>query len=831
MKRFLFLVLPFIPFLTAAQYSNPTFMMESFDISLEGVETGDLDNDGQTDLVFSFIEGISWSKNIDDNGKWSTNQHIDNYESYERSIKLANLDGDDFLDIVVIQEGSGESFLIWYKNNGNGSFSSPIQIDLVDDNLFGSRRLSLDISDMDNDGDIDIVAAYAMADEELDVVKWYENINASGVFTPHIISTSVNQPWHVQLVQANSDNLKDIILSAEGDSLLLFTGNGQNNYLQQTVAYPGLKINSLTTGDFDGDGDKDIIGGQWTGKIILYENLNNQGIFSNEITLLEEGGGPYLVFVKDIDRDSDLDILFTGPNSGKVAYIKNQDGMGNFSTPIEIANDITGGPQNGFAFFDMDSDQDLDLIATGNYWNQFRIYENMDGDFIFDQSLNMAPSAENRSVKIGDIDGDNYLDMIVTDANEPFYLSWLRYNVELNLYEKPIALPFDESFGYEVDELLIFDTNNDGTNDIIYRKYENDYLIVLSNSEGGNFTPSDTLEVVPDLFLFETYHADMNNDGFQDIVVANGTYTETSLYWYENLGLNSGFAPYQLFHSGNRIVSLGIIDVDEDNFLDLTLVFKNSDNSYEIGWIKNDNGILQSWESLIETSYELSEILIHDANDDGIKDLFVTRVSGFVGIQYFEASAPYTFPAFPEMITQGSRISNMTLLDYDLDGLKDLVFIEDRGEFYWQKNTGECDGLFAPKEMINLVDDYAGLFIQDFEGDGDKDFFFQTTNGFYFTKNIAEPTTAKEWTEQSDFVVFPNPTNGIITIDFEERLEESILIQINDLSGRTVSNREIPSGISWVKYDENELSLSNGIYFIHIKMGELEFIKKLIVIH
>ncbi|MFM9988177.1 T9SS type A sorting domain-containing protein [Flavobacterium sp.] len=78
--------------------------------------------------------------------------------------------------------------------------------------------------------------------------------------------------------------------------------------------------------------------------------------------------------------------------------------------------------------------------------------------------------------------------------------------------------------------------------------------------------------------------------------------------------------------------------------------------------------------------------------------------------------------------------------------------------------------------------------------------------------------------ENKEFVVYPNPTNGIVVISLKNNSNIIDSIIVNDVLGKTIFSRKINSFSS-------EIDLSNvskGIYFIKIKSGEQEKVQKII---
>lgn len=79
-------------------------------------------------------------------------------------IDTGDVDGDGDLDIVVASFEEGR--ILWFENRGEGSFGSP---QILTDDI--PEVLSVDVADIDADGDPEVLAASQAGD----VVVWYEN--------------------------------------------------------------------------------------------------------------------------------------------------------------------------------------------------------------------------------------------------------------------------------------------------------------------------------------------------------------------------------------------------------------------------------------------------------------------------------------------------------------------------------------------------------------------------------------------------------------------------------------------------------------------------------
>lgn len=104
------------------------------------------------------------------------------------------------------------------------------------------------------------------------------------------------------------------------------------------------------------------------------------------------------------------------------------------------------------------------------------------------------------------------------------------------------------------------------------------------------------------------------------------------------------------------------------------------------------------------------------------------------------------------------------------------------------------------------------------------------TSGFlslcaYETFNVdVEDVLAAE----STFDVFPNPTDGLITINLETEIVASGLLTITDINGKLMLQEDIENRT--INSKQMDLSsYSSGVYVVHVSLGSHQFSKKIIV--
>ncbi|MCF3583371.1 VCBS repeat-containing protein, partial [Planktothrix agardhii 1811] len=122
------------------------------------------------------------------------------------------------------------------------------------------------------------------------------------------------------------------------------------NFTENTnVSLTGVSNSSVTTADFDKDGDTDILltGRDSSNNRIskIYSN-NGSGGFSENTNVSLTGVSSSSVTTADFDKDGDTDILLTGfDSSGRISKIYsntlNPPTLSSFAGPVDTTNEDT----------------------------------------------------------------------------------------------------------------------------------------------------------------------------------------------------------------------------------------------------------------------------------------------------------------------------------------------------------------------------------------------------------------------------------------------------------------------------------------------------------
>jgi len=330
------------------------------------IAIGDLNNDGYLDYVAGnqrYWDGEKWVKGYDrvylNNQQGNWDEVTFNYDDTTKSVALADVNNDGYLDIIVGNSGStGETNRVYINNPAN-----PGRNFAVYPSAEAEKSYSIGVGDLDNDGHIDYVAGNCGSPDRV-------YINQGGIFISSSTLGGNYQTYSVAIGDIDNDGDFDIVagLHSQGASnIKIYRNDGRANFTEGDIGC-NVDVNGVALGDLNGDGYLDIVAGTSGGvKSRVYLN-NGAGNFGS---VNELSGSEYettSVALGDIDNDGDLDIVLG--NNGEANLIYTNDG-GSFSLYEETAEED---PTNSVALGDLDNDGDLDLIAGNSESQPNRIY-------------------------------------------------------------------------------------------------------------------------------------------------------------------------------------------------------------------------------------------------------------------------------------------------------------------------------------------------------------------------------------------------------------------------------------------------------------------------
>jgi photosystem II stability/assembly factor-like uncharacterized protein len=311
----------------------------------------------------------------------------------------ADFDNDGDLDIANTYRTSGLVSVL--LNNGDASF-------VRDSNYsVGSTPMTVFAADLDGDGDIDLATQNSISSGTVRILL----NNGTGLFSVQpSFSAHGNQPGSVFLSDVDNDGDVDLIIGNADPSLSIFLNNGSAQFAFSANYSVGGGA-SVHAGDLDNDGDVDLTGGIWTINRIFVLKNRGDGTFDS-LSTHQVGSRPAFVTAADLNADGYLDLSSTNHYDSSASVLLN-NGNGTFGPPATYR---VGVAQYVAVSADLDHDGDLDLTVPNRENDDISVLLN-NGNGTFAAQHRYPCGDGPVFVMASDFDGDGDLDLATTNSN------------------------------------------------------------------------------------------------------------------------------------------------------------------------------------------------------------------------------------------------------------------------------------------------------------------------------------------------------------------------------------------------------------------------------
>ena len=334
------------------------------------------------------------------------------------TVEVQDFNGDGYPDIASANFGSATVSVA--INQGLGRFGAS------NNYAVGPYPASITSAKLDRARGLDLV----VADYGTDLISILPG-RGDGTFGSQVTVSTFPNPNVVAAADLNEDGRPDLIAaSGDGTYICFFArsrpasklggtdppgisiqlGLGQGVFGPRTEIPLGRYPSSLSVGDFNGDGNADLVVADPLARQVWLLIGTGSGAFGPPATVLERIPAN-MVLVRDLDRDGRLDLIVAYKDpcdlKGGVAVLKGY-GDGTFSTRTDYP---TPGGSYGVALADLHGNGNFDLV-TANGTNTVSIFLGArDGTFVSRADFGTILSPY--TVAVGDLDGDGRRDLVV----------------------------------------------------------------------------------------------------------------------------------------------------------------------------------------------------------------------------------------------------------------------------------------------------------------------------------------------------------------------------------------------------------------------------------
>lgn len=268
-------------------------------------------------------------------------------------VVVGDFNGDGKQDLAVANRGTNSSIAI-YLGNGDGTF----QAGAVYPAASGSNYQILAMADFNGDGIQDLV----VSDSAHDQVAVLLGVG-DGTFGPVGLFSTGHFPWNIAIGDVNGDGNPDIVTADDGDnSVTLLLGNGDGTFRKGVFPTGGvISSGSVALADFNGDGKLDLAVTEEPANTVYILLGNGDGTFGAE-TAYTMNKGPYYLTIGDFNHDGQKDIITANADSGTGSIgvlLGNGDGTFQPATTYPAAGDVIYATVQDF-----NGDDQVDAVAV-----------------------------------------------------------------------------------------------------------------------------------------------------------------------------------------------------------------------------------------------------------------------------------------------------------------------------------------------------------------------------------------------------------------------------------------------------------------------------------
>ncbi|MDB6030356.1 MAG: hypothetical protein JWM16_694 [Verrucomicrobiales bacterium] len=627
------------------------------------------------------------------------------------------------------------------------------------------------VADLDNDNHPDI----AVAGQDGSVTIYFGQ--PAGKFSaPLYLQTGARELRGIVCADYNGDGLPDIVVASPyAGNAYLFMNQGGRSFGSATTlgTWPGAR--ALAAGDFDGDGKEDLaIAGPGSGLRHLRGLGNGSFDLSGDITILngisKTFPQPYYFMSPFRPRGATRDELVVTHDETNLIWVLASGTNNVLEIQGAITNEFAHSLDVG-AITQPQASGTLDLVTAQLDRGTVTVHPGSNGPARFGQAISQTISVPGgpRAVKIADLDGDGWNDLIVVLRNFDRVLTYHNSNgVLVAATETPVGVSprelvvadfnsdghpdlavmnrdskdvsvlltypgktgfsiLDQTYPVDGDvaDLIVKDLNHDGRDDVLQlHRASSEFSVRFANPDGTLGPPTFySMGNLPNQMTL----SDVDNDGIPDALTVNlgRTGVENGSLSVRKGNADGTFGPEnRTFIPGEegRFYAIVAADFDNDGYVDLAVGFFDC----RIVFFKNngDGTFTKTGDHEHLFVYEARGMIAGDFNQDGFIDLAGVGFYGSLVVVENHGdimTTPYLEKVqYEPRCCGGSQAGSVRLVDENHDGDPDILITSSLGTTLYLGGPGSTFTLAShTSAQVNLP--ASSLALGDFDGDGRED--------------------------------------------------------------------------------------------------------------
>ncbi len=388
------------------------------------------------------------------------------------------------------------------------------------------------------------------------------------------VTTTPGDSRSINIVDLNNDGLDDLYITnglegGQNNECYINLGNGQFKAItNDPIVQDYSPSDGATCADTDNDGDLDCFMVTWYGKRNFFYINTGDTTFQHLANAITGNLGTYseTATFGDYDNDGLIDVYITNSEGDKRNMLYRNTGNNVFTkVTANWLNEAL--PSRGAAWSDFDNDGDQDLYVANEGTNANSLFKNNGTGALSKLSNDPAVQEAHSSMTVswGDVNNDGFPDLFVGNAG---YFQSQTNRLFINngnggftaAPAGPINTDASTTYGS-----AFADYDNDGDLDLFAANGYHDAAIVnflYNNNGSGQFTRD--LTALPNYSTpcsFGTAWGDLDNNGFQDLVVATcknnpSDPQPTNMVWMNN-GNGNHWIKFRLVGTISNAAAIG----------------------------------------------------------------------------------------------------------------------------------------------------------------------------------------------------------------------------------------------------------------------------------